>query len=129
MSNKNLPDLNLEVGDIVEAFGVRGIVESERFLSNGTDIECKLYEIRFEKDNKISFYSDGKLNYWHKTPSLKLIEKKNKPIEAPTTHIVTFTCDGYIARGGKIVYFRKGETVTIYPGEVFIACSRIKTDQ
>lgn len=69
--------MKFEVGDIVEAFGVRGKI---------TEItEDHLYpiEVLFDNNEGEAFTSDGKQHVWHKAPSLHLIErpkKKNKRV-------------------------------------------------
>lgn len=62
-------------GDIVEAFGLRGVVRS---IKNGS-----IYPVEVDLD--IEDYSeyevftvDGLLHEWHKTPSLTLIERPKK---------------------------------------------------
>lgn len=61
-----------EVGDIVEAFGVRGIVINKHFGQN--------YEliVEFESGVRCSFTSDGRVYLWNKEPSLKLISRAKK---------------------------------------------------
>lgn len=61
-----------KVGDIVEAFGVRGVVK--RIGSH------PIYPIDVELDfgSSETFTIDGRGYLWHKTPSLKLIERPIK---------------------------------------------------
>lgn len=59
------------VGDIVEAFGVRGVVETLKNSNVG---------VRFFDNNFQVFYFDGKAAQWHKTPSLKFIERPLKEV-------------------------------------------------
>lgn len=61
--------MEFEVGDIVEAFGVRGVVEG-----NALD---ESIQVRFGT-HVTYFYPDGKAALWHATPSLKLIERPRK---------------------------------------------------
>jgi len=71
-----LSDLNLEVGDIVEAFGVRGTVTA---IADTLAYPIRVVFEHERLDEAEGFYRDGRHEWWHKTPSLKLIEKKNKP--------------------------------------------------
>lgn len=62
-----------KVGDIVEAFGCRGVVDS----ING----YKPFPIRVMIEGLDCFQHfthDGRYNLWHKLPSLKLIERKKE---------------------------------------------------
>lgn len=60
------------VGDIVEAFGCRGEVTRH---DHNTDYPLV---VSFGPKHHEYFTSDGKLWDWHKTPSLKLIERPKK---------------------------------------------------
>lgn len=64
-----------EVGDIVEAFGLKGIVVKIR--------DCQYFpiQVKFCNDNSATFCSSGKLQSWHLEPSLKLIEKAKKKVK------------------------------------------------
>ena len=65
--------MTFKVGDIVEAFGVRGVVTTVN--GNGN---C---EVRFSKPAPLMeswFFKDGRLSDWHAAPSLKLIERPRK---------------------------------------------------
>ncbi len=80
-----------KVGDIVEAFGVRGKVVSidgafRRFpisVSFINDIEC-------------SYTIDGLQSEWHKTPSLILISRSKKLI-SKTYYTIVFKGVSYVA--------------------------------
>lgn len=66
--------MNFKVGDIVEAFGLSGIVEAI-----GNSYGNPPVVVRFEGGETVFFLPDGKYCDWHKEPSLKLIERsKNK---------------------------------------------------
>ena len=73
---EKLPDLGLEVGDKVECHGAVGKVDSINSNSAGYPIVVK-----FKSDMVAleSFLRDGRSHRWHKTITLKLIEKKIKP--------------------------------------------------
>lgn len=68
-----------QVGDIVEAFGVRGEIIS---LENSPSypILVKFYDTGTFW-NKAAFIIDGKFEDWHKEPSLKLIERPKKKVK------------------------------------------------
>lgn len=62
---------NFKVGDIVEAWGVRGVVVPNDY----DDSIC----VQFEGHDPVYFfYPDGKEKKWHKELSLKLIERPIK---------------------------------------------------
>lgn len=63
------PKVQFKVGDIVEAFGVRGWV---------TDITKSFVHVAFNNAAADSFFSDGRQRGWHAAPSLKLIERPRK---------------------------------------------------
>jgi len=70
--NTELPDLGLEVGDEVEAFGVNGQVHA-------IDISANRPIVILLKDGvAVNFLRDGRREYWHKIPSLKIIKKAKK---------------------------------------------------
>ena len=68
--------MEFKVGDVVDWCGCLGVVTSE---SKHCRSDGDYYRIRVCFDgNSISdnyFYKDGKLCYWHKEPSLKLIKR------------------------------------------------------
>lgn len=68
---------NFIVGDIVEAFGLKGEV---------IYIQDPPYIVRVQFQNMVkeSFTLDGKLFDWHKTPLLKLIERPVKEVKFET---------------------------------------------
>lgn len=68
--------MNFEVGDEVEWCGVRGVVKSlgDAHFSNPILVD-------FYPNDKARFTDDGKLESWHKEPSLKLIKKKEKLVK------------------------------------------------
>ncbi len=61
------------VGDIVEAFGVRGTVV--RYPPEGGPYCVK---VDFTGGGRDAFTEDGKAGTWHKEPSLKLISRVKK---------------------------------------------------
>lgn len=63
-----------KVGDIVEAFGVRGVVE--RIHSNYSSSVPVV--VRLDNGVVKSFYLDGRAYSWAKEPTLKLIERPKK---------------------------------------------------
>ncbi len=84
-----------EVGDIVEAYRVRGKVDEIDSDPNN------LYPVLVWFDSLYSdcFTLDGKTRSWHKEPSLKLIERPKKK--------VTGSFDGYFTedeKGHKIIF-------------------------
>lgn len=63
--------MNFQVGDIVEAFGVRGVVKDVN------PSESQLIIVEFENGPSVAcFFIDGRACAWHKKPSLKLAEKE-----------------------------------------------------
>lgn len=70
-------DVKFKVGDIVEAFGLRGEVMA--IHSRGEfPIEVQ-YGL---KRNGFDYFTrDGKLHNWHNEPSLKLIERPKKKVK------------------------------------------------
>ena len=75
---KKLPDLGLEVGDIVDYMGVRGAV-LYLTLCNTYPICVVLHNVSIIRGGMCWFLPDGRFESWHTTPSLRLIEKKIKP--------------------------------------------------
>lgn len=73
--NTKLPDLNLQVGDEVEAFGVKGVV------ANIAAIGTYPITVAIEGEGSYGFTADGRFYTWSKTPSLKLIKRKPKTVE------------------------------------------------
>jgi len=72
--NEKLPDLGLEVGDLVEGYGLKGEVIS---ITNNTNFPVS---VKFEYAGRVlTFLRDGKIESWHKLATIKLIEKKIKP--------------------------------------------------
>ena len=85
MNEEKLPDLGLEVGDKVELAGVVGEVNSIY-----SDRERPI-AVWFEyADITRWFLPDGRVEPWHKIPSLKLIKKKIKPKRKVTLYSDTF---------------------------------------
>lgn len=64
-----------QIGDIVEAFGCSGVVVEVR---NG---EKFCIQVNFDIGVCKSFLSNGAAQEWHKTPSLKLIERPIKKVK------------------------------------------------
>lgn len=60
-----------KVGDIVEAFGCRGVV---------TVMGCTEMEVAFENGQNFMFWLDGKYFEWAKESQLKLIERPKKKV-------------------------------------------------
>ena len=74
-------------GDIVEAFGCRGVVASSG----------DLIFVRFNEDDRIStFQLDGKEIYWHKLPSLKFVSRPKKKVKKKIEWIIYFYENGGI---------------------------------
>lgn len=67
---------DFKVGDKVEAFGVEGDVINDDINDDWGDVYPIF--VHFENGHHVSFTSDGKSHKWHKTPSLKLIERPKK---------------------------------------------------
>lgn len=66
-------EFEFQKGDIVEAFGLRGVVTYTDTITNDISVEVKT-----EYDNitrYLLFTKDGKAEKFHKTPSLKLISR------------------------------------------------------
>jgi len=97
--NEKLPDLGLEVGDKVECHGVIG--EVAWVSSNGVDYPIG---VKFKLDLIVAdcFLRDGRAHRWHKTTTLKLIEKKIKPKRKVTLYRYTYRSkyDGKISQSG-----------------------------
>lgn len=81
-----------KVGDIVEAFGVRGVVT--KVLSNGGHPVLVDFE-RLPGEAEEEFTPDGRLFYWHKEPSLKLIERQKKKVKKTIETWLNIYPDGY----------------------------------
>ena len=65
--------MNFKVGDIVEAFGVKG--EVMVIDDGGGDYPIRVLFVTGDTD---FFRQDGRLNVWHEAPSLKLIKRSKK---------------------------------------------------
>jgi len=88
--NEKLPDLGLEVGDLVEGYGVKGEVIS---ITNNTNFPVN---VKFEYAGRvITFLRDGKIESWHKLATIKLIEKKIKPKRKVTLYRYTYASGDY----------------------------------
>ena len=68
--DKGEEEMIFEIGDEVEAFGVRGVV---------VEIDM-LVRVLFD-ERYCYFYKDGKVYSWTKEPSLKLIKKAKKKVK------------------------------------------------
>jgi len=89
---KILPDLGLEVGDIVDFMGARGtVLYIDPAHVNRISVVFK--NILNTDEEKDYFLADGRLAPWHTIPSLKLIEKKKKPKKVVTLYRYTFKPD------------------------------------
>lgn len=64
-----------EVGDIVEAFGLKGKI------TNIYDKALYPLEVNFENNHIFGFMIDGKYANWHKEPSLKFISRPKKKVK------------------------------------------------
>jgi len=99
MNEEILPDLGLEVGDKVECHGVIG--EVAWVSSNGVDYPIG---VKFKLDLIVAhcFLRDGRAYRWHKTTTLKLIEKKINPKIKVTLYRYTYRSkyDGKISQSG-----------------------------
>lgn len=75
---KQAHEPQFQVGDIVEAFGVRGTVHSVFGEDGGLRVAVK-----FDVDLGYvpTFSRDGLFRDWHKTPSLKLISRAKKKVK------------------------------------------------
>jgi len=98
--NEKLPDLGLEVGDLVECHGTIG----EVYSVSPSDVGCPIV-VKFKLDDMVaveSFLRDGKSHRWFKAPALKLIEKKIKPKIKVTLYRYTYRSkyDGKISQSG-----------------------------
>ena len=79
--------VEFKVGDIVEAFGVRGEVtctDRKTFVEVRLDHNVDCFE----------FYKDGRYEHWHKTPSLKLIRRKKQRVKK-TIWVNSYTDNNY----------------------------------
>ena len=95
--NEKLPDLGLEVGDLVEGYGVKGEVIS---ITNNTNFPVS---VKFEYAGRVlTFLRDGKIESWHKLATIKLIEKKIKPKRKVTLYRYTYRSkyDGKVSQSG-----------------------------
>lgn len=71
--------MEFKVGDIVEAFGMRGeIVSIDARISKYGYLVVR-YAV--ENDKRGYFCADGRLESWHKAPALKLIERPKKKVK------------------------------------------------
>jgi len=66
-----MTDQKFKVNDIVEAFGVRGVVIEIRGDLVGVALANRYY---------VDFHGDGRQKDWHLEPSLKLIERPKKKV-------------------------------------------------
>lgn len=64
-------EIEFKVGDIVEAFGCRGVVVK---LDKNFDYSVEVFFDDYQ--GSIDFLGSGQLFRWHKEPSLKLISRK-----------------------------------------------------
>ena len=89
MNEEKLPDIGLEVGDLVEGYGSEGeVTAADNCLSYPT------ITVWFKHaDITRWFLPDGSVESWHKIPSLKLIEKKIKPKRKVTLYRYTHVYD------------------------------------
>jgi len=88
MNEEKLPDLGLEVGDLVEGYGLKGEVIS---ITNNTNFPVS---VKFEYAGRVlTFLRDGKIESWHKLATIKLIEKKIKPKRKVTLYRYTYRSD------------------------------------
>lgn len=72
---------DFQVGDVVEAFGVKGIVTN-------IDYTLSMFPVCVSFDQKpMRFMSDGKYLDWNKAPTLKLLERPVKEVTFETTVI------------------------------------------
>lgn len=104
-----------KVGDKVRAWGVDGIVTNHR----GLDADYPVI-VKFDHDNLHDFFTlDGKLLFWHKEPSLVLVERAEKFEEVvgyvPVKTTVYETKEEALAQPNavgyrEIKYFRKVES-------------------
>ena len=82
---KELPDLDLEIGDVVDFLGLVGTVLA---------ININFFDkVQFDGGRIELFYRDGTCFRGQTTPALKLIEKKKKPRKAITLYRYTFVGD------------------------------------
>jgi len=85
MNEDILPDLGLEVGDLVECYGLEGEV-----VSTNNSVAYPI-AVKFKNaDRTRAFSRDGKFEDWHKIPLLKLTEKKIKPKKKITLYRHTY---------------------------------------
>lgn len=77
-----------KVGDIVEAFGVRGAV-GVVYESSDFPVECSF------NGHIFWFNREGMASSWHKTPSLVLIEHPKKKVLKTVEFYVNFNKDGF----------------------------------
>lgn len=63
--------MKFKVGDIVEAFGIRGVI---------LNIDETVFRMNVEFDgiHSVIYNLDGHLCHWHKEPSLKFIKRPKK---------------------------------------------------
>ena len=85
---------SFEEGDTVEAFGHQGVI-----VKDPSGPASKYVVASFGISRLEWFYKDGKLNSWHKEPSLKLIEKKQKTV---TRYKVLFKEDIASIKDGQV---------------------------
>lgn len=66
--------MKFEIGDKVSWCGEAGIVVKK--MSKDSGVVCNFENA--PKDSTIEFFEDGRYEFWHKQPSLVLIEKARK---------------------------------------------------
>lgn len=69
--------VEFKVGDIVESFGLRGVVTT---INDSVFAEFKTSDAAFSS-YVYMFYLDGRLEPWHPSPTLKLIERPKKLVK------------------------------------------------
>lgn len=104
-----------QVGDVVEAWGVRGKVAKQ------TPSHDYPILVEFENGNWSTFIFDGKYYQWHKTPSLKLIERQKKKVKVTRKSWANIYDDG---KG--YVYPKKEEAERMANTDSRIACVEIE---
>lgn len=63
--------MKFQTGDIVEAWGVDGVVRS---------IGCFIH-VKFSTRDTANFYLDGKLEEWHAEPTLKFVSRPKRKVK------------------------------------------------
>ena len=108
------PNGEWKVGDVVEAFGVRGKITS---ISN-----FRVLTVLFDDldDAWMDFCEDGKHYLWHRTLSLRFISREKKKVRN------TVTAWANVFRDGSATIWVNQKDADVFSDENRIACVELK---